>query len=117
MSTTIHKNFSIAAYFIFAAAASGLAGFFIYNGKSSGEEVSYAAETALLLVIFGYFALLGKDWLKWVLSFVSVLGLLALPPVIDNFNSNPLHAILVMLQSLLSFIAFVFLLLAPKGKE
>ncbi len=113
----VHKNYKIAAYLIFGASAITLVNYLFHQNLSNGDHSSFALETTLLIAVLGYFSILGKDWLKWVLTFITIVGMFALQPVLKDFELYPWFGILNTLACGFQLVAVLFLFLAPKGKE
>ena len=109
----IHKNYKIAAYLIFAASAVTLVNHFLHYTENITAG-TLALETTLLIAVLGYFATLGKDWLKWVLTFITVISAFALQPILKNFETYPVYGILSVIACALQIIAMPFLFLVPK---
>jgi len=109
----VHKNYKIAAYLIFAASAVTLANHFLHYADNITTG-TLALETTLLIAILVYFATLGKDWLKWVLTFITVISVFALQPILKEFDTYPVYGILSVIACALQIIAMPFLFLAPK---
>jgi len=115
MQQTIHKNYKIAAYLIFSASAVTLINHFLHYADNIATG-TLALETTLLIAILGYFATLGKDWLKWVLTFITVISVFALQPILKEFDTYPVYGILSVIACVLQIIAMPFLFLAPKER-
>jgi hypothetical protein len=113
MQEPIHKNYKITAYILFTASAVTLINHILHYAKhiATGNLV---LETALLIAILGYFSLLGKDWLKWVLTFITVITTFALQPILKEFDVYPVYSVLSVVTCALQIIAMPFLFLAPK---
>lgn len=113
MQHPIHRNYKIAAYLIFTASAVTLINHVLHHAKHIATG-NLALETTLLIAILGYFAILGKDWLKWVLTFITVISVFALQPILKDFDVYPVYGILSVIACALQIIAMPFLFLAPK---
>ena len=72
--------------------------------------MTVTAEMALMFMTFGYFAFIGKDWIKWVILLATVLPIF---PLVVMFNQQAndidLFYISQFLSTLLKFSAFILL--------
>lgn len=117
MDDKIHKNYKISAYLIFAAITVDVINGFIQWGKNPNFDMTVTAEMALMFMTFGYFAFIGKEWIKWVLLLATILTIF---PVVAALNqpANNLNLFYAsqFFSSLLKFSAFTLLSLASKKK-
>lgn len=117
MQTNVHQYYRTAAYLIFFSAALILLNYILHQGKSIGDHPTFGLETALLMVTVGYFTLLGKEWAKFVLSFIVTISLFSLVNLSKEFEINPLFVVLNLSSIAAQLVADVFLFVAPKPQK
>lgn len=117
MDEKIHPNYKIAAYLIFAAIGVDLINGFIQKQNNPAFDITVLTEVSLMFLTFGYFAFIGKEWIKWVLLLATILTIF---PVVAALNqpANNLNLFYAsqFFSSLLKFSAFTLLSLASKKK-
>ena len=114
METTSDNRYRLAAYLIFSAAALILINYFLHQGKSIGDHNTFGQETALLMAIIGYFAMLEKEWSKFVLSFITTISFFSLVNLSREFELFPLYVVLNVSSIVAQILAGIFLFIAAK---
>ncbi|SHE78077.1 hypothetical protein SAMN04488522_1011193 [Pedobacter caeni] len=115
MDDQIHPNYKPAAYLIFAAIAVDLINGFIQKGTNPDFDMVTLAEVSLMFLTFGYFAFIGKDWIKWVILLATILTIFPIVAAL-NQKANQLNILYIsqFFSSLLKFSSFIILSLVPK---
>ncbi|WP_316839808.1 hypothetical protein [Pedobacter gandavensis] len=114
MEDKIHKRFKVASYLIFSSIIIDSIVGVIQSHKNPDFEMTIGIETSLMFMTLGYFAFIGKHWVKWVVLFVTVLSSLPLLTMPDqDLSTNPSFA-LQLFSGFLKFTAILMLFLSPK---
>lgn len=113
MEDKLHQNFKFASYSIFAAVIIDLINGFIQYQKNPDFNIQTVIETAIMFMAFGYFAMIGKIWVKWVLLFITILCTIPLLAVNQEFSIN-LYYLLHFFSITLKVTAFFLLLRATR---
>lgn len=110
MDDKIHPNYKISAYLIFAAITVDVISGFVQWSKNPNFDMTVTAEMSLMFLTFGYFAFIGKDWIKWVILLATVLTIF---PLVVTFNqqTNDIGVFYIsqFISTLLKFSAFIML--------
>lgn len=117
MEDQVHKSFKFASYLIFAAILVDVIIGVIQSRHNPDFEMSIGVETSLMFMTLGYFAFIGKHWVKWVALFVTVLSifpLLSAPAQQITFNSP---FTLQLFSGFLKLTAIILLFLGPKEQK
>ncbi|TKC09651.1 hypothetical protein [Pedobacter frigoris] len=116
MEDTVHRNFKLAAYIIFASVLIDLTGGFIQYNNNPNFDITTTVEVSLLFMTFGYFTILGKSWIKWVILMVTILSIFPLITSKEAFsNASPFH-ISQVFSGFLKITSFFVLLFVPQEK-
>ncbi|MBB2148662.1 hypothetical protein [Pedobacter gandavensis] len=114
MENQIHKSFKIASYLIFAAILIDLIVGVIHSRENANFDISIGIETSLMFMTLGYFAFIGKHWVKWVVLFVTVLSTIPLLVMPDQSMTVPFA--LQLFSGFLKITSILLLFLVPKQK-
>lgn len=114
MEDQIHKNFKIASYLIFTAIIIDLIVGVIQSRENADFDMSIGVETSLMFMTLGYFAFIGKPWVKWVVLFVTVLS--TIPLLLVPNQAITLPSGLQLFSGFLKITAIFLLFLVPKQK-
>lgn len=115
MDDQIHPNYKLSAYLIFAAITVDVVSGFIQWSKNPNFDLTVTAEMALMFLTFGYFAFIGKDWIKWVILLATILTIFPLIATLNQeANGISLFYVSQFFSSLLKFSAFIVLSLIKK---
>ncbi|MEJ2884439.1 hypothetical protein [Pedobacter sp. GR22-6] len=117
MQVKLHRHYRIAAYLVFFSSVMILGNYLLHQGKSIGNNPTFGLESALLMAIIGYFIMLGKDWSKFVLSFIATISLFSLVNLSGEFEHFPLFVILNVTSIAAQLLADVFLFMVPKSQQ
>ncbi|WP_316822621.1 hypothetical protein [Pedobacter gandavensis] len=115
MENTPDKRFKLAAYLIFGSIIIDLIAGILQSHKNPDFEIGIGLETSLLFITLGYFAFIGKHWVKWVLLFVTVLSTLPLLTMPDQQLGTNTTIFLQLFSGFLKFTAVLLLFLSPKA--
>ncbi len=116
MEVTVHKNFKLAAYLIFASIVIDLAGGFIQYNNNPDFDIATIVEVALLFMTFGYFTIIGKPWIKWVILMVTVLSVFPLITSKEVFSDASPFYFSQLFSGFLKITSFFVLLFVPQEK-
>lgn len=112
MESTVHKNYKLAAYLIFASVAVDLWSAYIQYQQNAEADITRNVEIALLFLTLGYFTIIGKDWIKWIILVVTILTVFPLLAVKEEAVN--LYYYSQLFSGFLKVTSFTFLLLLPK---
>jgi len=114
MEDQVHKSFKFASYIIFAAILVDVIIGVIQSRQDANFELSVGVETSLMFMTLGYFAFIGKHWVKWVALFVTVLSIFPLlsAPAQEIHINSPYT--LQLFSGFLKITAVILLFLGPK---
>ncbi|WP_316753788.1 hypothetical protein [Pedobacter gandavensis] len=115
MEDKIHGSFKLASYLIFAAIIVDLVVGVLQSRTNSDFDMSTGIETSLMFMTLGYFAFIGKHWVKWVVLFVTVISTVPLVLVPNQALNLPFS--LQLFSGFLKITAILMLFLAPKPEN
>jgi len=114
MNHNLHPNFIKASNLMFVSAIFGIVNLFLIpNTFASAKNTTIAVTTLLILAIISYIVRLGKNWMKYLLLVLMILGLLGMP-FITILRSNLLLGLINIIQTVLQFWALILLFKVPK---
>ncbi|MCX2450129.1 hypothetical protein OQX61_02490 [Pedobacter sp. PLR] len=112
MEDKIHRNFKLASYLIFLAIIIDVVVGVLHSRTTPDFDIATGIETSLMFMTLGYFAFIGKHWVKWVLLFVTVISTVPLLVMPDQALTIPFS--LQLFSGFLKITAIFMLFLAPK---
>lgn len=114
MEDKIHRSFKISSYLIFSSIIIDLIIGVLQSRQNANFDITIGVETSLMFMTLGYFAFIGKEWVKWVLLFVTLLSLFPVlsTPNPEVFTNMPFT--LQLFSGFLKITAFLLLFLGPK---
>lgn len=112
MEDKIHRSFKIASYLIFAAIIVDLIVGVLQSHTNPDFDLTIGIETSLMFMTLGYFAFIGKHWVKWVVLFVTVIS--TVPLIVMPNQALTIPFSLQLFSGFLKITAILMLFLAPK---
>jgi hypothetical protein len=115
MDKQLHPNYIKSSNLILATLGLGLMNtFFSKEIFSSVQNIATAATTLLFIAGLAYLVRQGKDWVKYLLLVVMILGMFGLPFIFINIIENPVVGVLNIAQTAMQVWAVVLLFKIPK---
>jgi hypothetical protein len=113
----IHSNFIKSSNLIFGTAGLGLLNFFFTSDTlNSGKNIAIAIFTLLFIAVLGFLVRQGKNWVKYLLLILTVLGLFGIPVIIINIISEKLIAgVITIAQTIMQIWAVILLFKMPRA--
>lgn len=114
----IHPNHTKAANLIYLSGAIGIAGL-IWTSEQLNSGLAIFISVAVISFIFGTGYMIGKGnaVAKYLFIFLFAIGILGIPVIITHLSTDPILAIINILQLILQTWAVVLLLKIPKNKK
>ncbi|MBP2616330.1 hypothetical protein [Chryseobacterium jejuense] len=116
--TIIHPNHTKASNLIYLSGAIGIVGL-IWTSEQLNSGLAIFISVAVISFIFGTGYMIGKGnaVAKYLFIFLFVIGILGIPIIITHLSTDPILAIINILQLILQTWAVVLLLKIPKNKK
>ena len=115
MDKQIHPNYIKSSNLIFGTVGLGLINFFFSSELlNTGQNIATAILTLVIIAGLGFLVRQGKDWVKYVLLVLMVLGLISIPFIITNIVQRPVVGLINIAQTIMQLWATVLLFKVPK---
>lgn len=114
----IHPNHTKASNLIYLTGAIGIAGL-IWTSDQLNSGLAVFISIAVIAFVFGTGYMIGKGntAAKYLFIFLFVIGILGIPVIINHLSTDPVLAIINILQLIFQTWAVVLLLKIPKNKK
>lgn len=119
MQKSVHPNFIKASNFIFLTLLFGLGNLIFGEPQHDMDRTTFTIVGIIMLGIILGCALgvrRGIVWIKYVYVVLAVLGLMGIPLILQNLESNVGLGLINLAQCLVQLWAAVLLLMTGKGK-
>lgn len=111
----VHPNHKKSAELIYISGFLGIVNIiWTYQTLDNGMKIIVALFSLAFVFGIGYLVSKGKEWIKYVLLAILILGLLGFPFLIANIMNEPVVGIINIVQTILQIWALVILFKIPK---
>lgn len=111
----VHPNHKKSAELIYISGFLGIVNIiWTYQTLDNGMKIIVALFSLTFVFGIGYLVSKGKEWIKYVLLAILILGLLGFPFLIANIMNEPVVGIINIVQTILQIWALVILFKIPK---
>ncbi len=118
MDKQIHPNFIKSSNLIFGSVGLGLINFFFTsNILTSTKNIILATITLLIITGLGFLVRQGKNWIKYLLLVLTIVGLIGIPFILKNTEQEPVVGIINIAQTILQVFAMYLLFRIPNLSE
>ncbi|KGO92757.1 hypothetical protein [Flavobacterium subsaxonicum] len=115
MEISSNLNYIKSSNLIFISTALGLINAILSQDIfSSAFVICIEILTLGILIGIGILVRMGKEWIKYVLLFLFLFGLLGLPATIAYLKEYPLNGIITVIVSLFQIWSLILLFIKPK---
>lgn len=116
--TIIHPNHTKASNLIYLSGAMGIAGL-IWTSEQLNSGLAIFISVAVITFVFGTGYMIGKgnEVAKYLFLFLFAIGILGMPTIITHLSTDPILAIVNILQLILQTWAAILLLKIPRTKK
>lgn len=115
MDHLIHPNFIKSSNLIFGTVVLGIINmFFSSDILNNGKNIAVAVITLMLIAGLGLLVRQGKNWVKYLLLVLTVVGVIGIPIFINNIIEKPVVGIINFVQTIMQVWATVLLFKVPK---
>jgi hypothetical protein len=118
MKTYLHQNYIKASNLIYLCAFLGLINVFLLRETyTSTLKIATLIFTFAFIVGLGLLIRQGFEWIKYLLLFIMIFGLIGIPTWIKNLSEIPILGIINITQIILQFWALILVFKVPKKES
>jgi hypothetical protein len=118
MKTYLHQNYIKASNLIYLCALLGIINVFLLRETyTSTLKIATLIFTFAFIVGLGVLIRQGFEWIKYLLLFIMIFGLIGIPTWIKNLSEMPILGIINILQIVLQFWALILVFKVPKKEN
>ena len=108
MGKVIHQNYIKASNLTFLSGLMGIVNiFFLPEILASTIGIVTIIVTFAFVIGLGFLIRQGFDWVKYLLLFLMIFGLIGIQTIIKNLSENPIVGIINIIQTILQFWALI----------
>lgn len=110
----VHENYIKASNLFLVSVGLGLINIFLAPEiTAEGSTIAVSIFTLGFLLIIGLLIRKGFDWMKYVLLVFMIIGVLAIPLILQNIMYQPIVGIINVIQTALQVVSLVILFKIP----